>query len=468
MQEDDAPARDLRLVEGVGRSARRCVLVALGILGLAPGCDRDPGEARGGAPAQARSAGSAAPSPAPDDARAQGDAARGKDLVRRFECSRCHFLPEDVGIAERDRSCVGCHRWILDGAPSERGVLDPEAVAGWQQRFRFMRHLPSLARGYYRRAWLERFLVEPTDLRPNLPATMPRLAVTKEQARDIAAYLGQEAPAPDGGVAGGGGESALAGANLERGLALLKEKGCSTCHVMTGVSAPELGSAARSVRALKDAAPLVNLWSGSDLAAVIALAPDLRHARERFDVPTLLTWITDPDAIKRVRPQMPKTPVSAEEARDIAAYLVKAELSPPEARAIPARLPPVNRDVRYDEVAEKVLQRTCRHCHAEPDDALGEGGPGNTGGFGFAPRGLHLAEFEGIAAGSLDDHGERRSVFSKAADGTPLLVRVLLARQAEEAGRPDPEVRGMPLGMPSLTPEEISLVEAWVAQGHPR
>jgi hypothetical protein len=28
-------------------------------------------------------------------------------------------------------------------------------------------------------------------------------------------------------------------------------------------------------------------------------------------------------------------------------------------------------------------------------------------------------------------------------------------------------MRGMPLGYPSLTPEEIQLVESWVAQGRP-
>ena len=58
--------------------------------------------------------------------------------------------------------------------------------------------------------------------------------------------------------------------------------------------------------------------------------------------------------------------------------------------------------------------------------------------------------------------------FEKAGDGTPRLVRALLARRDEEAGHPDALVRGMPLGYPSLSPEEIQLVESWVAQGRPR
>jgi hypothetical protein len=68
----------------------------------------------------------------------------------------------------------------------------------------------------------------------------------------------------------------------------------------------------------------------------------------------------------------------------------------------------------------------------------------------------------------LDDRGERRSVFETLDDGTPRLVAALLARAAEEAGQPDPRVRGMPLGLPALPPEDIQLVETWIAQGRPR
>ena len=73
-----------------------------------------------------------------------------------------------------------------------------------------------------------------------------------------------------------------------------------------------------------------------------------------------------------------------------------------------------------------------------------------------------------IAAGLLDTKGERASVFAKLDDGTPRLVAVLLARQKEEAGQPDVRARGMPLGLPSLSPEQIQLVETWVSQGRPR
>jgi hypothetical protein len=63
----------------------------------------------------------------------------------------------------------------------------------------------------------------------------------------------------------------------------------------------------------------------------------------------------------------------------------------------------------------------------------------------------------------------RRSVFAPVQDGTPRLVAHLWARHTEEAGRPVPGIRGMPLGLPALPPEDIQLVvESWIAQGRPR
>jgi hypothetical protein len=68
----------------------------------------------------------------------------------------------------------------------------------------------------------------------------------------------------------------------------------------------------------------------------------------------------------------------------------------------------------------------------------------------------------------LDLKGERMSVFAKTADGTPLLVASLLARQKEEADEVVPDLRGMPLGLPALSAEQVQLVESWVAQGRPQ
>jgi hypothetical protein len=118
-------------------------------------------------------------------------------------------------------------------------------------------------------------------------------------------------------------------------------------------------------------------------------------------------------------------------------------------------------------VSKKVLHKICWHCHSQPDFARGDGGPGNTGGFGFTARKLDLSSYESIASGYLSRGGERQSAFSKGTSGEPRLLEVLLARQREERGIIG-DVRGMPLGLPPLSAEDIQLVETWIAQGHPR
>ena len=122
----------------------------------------------------------------------------------------------------------------------------------------------------------------------------------------------------------------------------------------------------------------------------------------------------------------------------------------------------------FKEVDEKVFHRTCWHCHSEPDYAIGDGGPGNSGGLGFKPRGLNLSDYSGIAAGYVDDKGERSSIFAKDEQNVPRIVKALLARHDEESGAETGPVRGMPLGYDPLSPEEIQLVESWVVQGRPQ
>jgi hypothetical protein len=159
--------------------------------------------------------------------------------------------------------------------------------------------------------------------------------------------------------------------------------------------------------------------------------------------------------------------LSLREARDIARYVMTAELAKETAPKLAPRLPLLERRVTYEEVSQKVFRKTCWHCHAEPDYGIGDGGPGNTGGFGFKPRGLSLADYEGIASGYVDDKGERQSVFALTKEGMPRLVGSLVARRDEMAGYSSPSIRGMPLGLPPLEPEEIQLVESWIAQGRP-
>jgi hypothetical protein len=163
---------------------------------------------------------------------------------------------------------------------------------------------------------------------------------------------------------------------------------------------------------------------------------------------------------------MPPPGLTASERADVAAAIMDAPLAPRAAPPVPERLPILERPVRFREVQERVFSRTCWHCHSDPDFARGDGGAGNTGGFGYAGRGVSLLDYGGVQSGYVADDGERRSLFADD-DGVPHLVRVLMARHREARGEVQPGVTGMPLGLPPLTLEEIQLVETWIAQGRP-
>jgi cytochrome c2 len=277
---------------------------------------------------------------------------------------------------------------------------------------------------------------------------MPRLPVTDADARDIAAYL---VPTEDPVRERAQDASLLAHADGDRGRALLESKGCGSCHWMTGV--PPFASQPQVVVA--------------DASRAMTLAPDLRYTRDRTTAAKVIRWIKSPKDVK-ADTLMPTTPLRDDEIVDIAAYVLGAPLAPLPHREAPHLLPNLDRPVLYAEVRDKVFNRTCWHCHADPDLERGDIGPGNGGGFGFEPRRLDLATYEGIFAGTVDRDGERRSIFAPMADGTPRLVAVLLARHLEEAGGADSAVRGMPLGLPALSLEDIQLVTTWIAQGRRR
>ena len=371
---------------------------------------------------------------------AAGDVAHGKKLVEEFECSRCH---DGTGAlsAPPEKHCVRCHQDILSG----KFKAPAAALAKWRPNVARLRDVPSLVSvgKRLRPEWIARFILEPHDLRPNLVQNMPRLKLTKEQARDIASYLtdGQRTPA--------GGPSVDAG-DAATGRELFESKGCGTCHLFGGVGA---------------LATTPKLNEGSDdQKRAVTLAPDLRFARDRVRRDRIVEWILDPKAVKPDTLMTP-SPLSAREAKSIAAFILTADLEELKPPAVPERLAVLKRKVSFDEVNEKVFMRTCRHCHGDADALLGDGGPGNTGGFGFKPRGVNFSHLRGVMSGRINDAGERESLFAPLQDGTPRLVAALLSRHSEQAGRPNAEVRGMPLSLPALPAEDIQLVESWIAQG---
>lgn len=367
----------------------------------------------------------------------------GARLVAELECNRCHDGTGTLA-AKLNQDCSRCHRDILQG----KLVAEPNALAAWQVRIRHFVDVPPLTftAVKFRRSWLESYLLEPHDLRPGLEESMPRLALTQEQAAQVSAYLA----GADGDVPA---LTTPPPALLERGRKLLDTKGCGTCHRMTGVAPLEVS-------------PLPYALPRDRMLRALRLAPDLRFARERLRPGYLERWLTNPIA---VAPDavMPNPELTPKEVRAITAYLLAAPLSLPKPKQF-TRLPLLTRRVPFSEVQERVFRDTCWHCHSEPDYAIGDGGPGNTGGFGFPGKGINLAQHEGVLAGYTDGSGERKSLFLRESPGTePRLIAALLARHAEESGNPVPGVRGMPLALPALPAEQIQLVESWIAQGRP-
>jgi cytochrome c2 len=370
-----------------------------------------------------------------------GDPERGRALVAELQCNRCH---DGTGHTEAqlDKHCVRCHQRIVDGTFK----ADADTLAKWQPIVRDLTEAPSLesAGKRFRRGWLESFLVQPHDIRPKLVATMPRLAITREQARDVAAHLARDVvPA-----------APFAPGDAERGRRLLESKGCGTCHKLTGAPAPLAASA------------IPTEIDAKQMARAMTLAPDLRFARDRSTPSAAAAWIADPKSVSSDA-SMPKIPLGPNDPRDIVTYLFTVKLSDQRPAAF-KRLPPLDRPVKFEEVNKKVFHKTCWHCHSEPDFAIGDGGPGNSGGFGFKPRGVDLSSYQAISSGYLTDDGSRKSLFVPAKSGLPRMVDALVARHAEEAGAATGELRGMPLGLPALTAEEIQLVESWISQGRPK
>jgi mono/diheme cytochrome c family protein len=207
---------------------RRLALLALGTLALAA-CDRDTDLAAEPA-SSARAptsvaAPNAVPHPTSPPIASVGDASRGRALVEKHECNRCH---DATGLEPTvlEKHCFHCHERIMTGTVHAA----PATIAKWKRTVAPLRVAPTL-RGAIRRfssEWLESYLVEPHDLRPALPSTMPRLGLGREQARDIVAYLATQEPQAKSGVA----RPPAREGRVVAGKRLLADKKCASCHAI--------------------------------------------------------------------------------------------------------------------------------------------------------------------------------------------------------------------------------------------
>jgi cytochrome c2 len=371
--------------------------------------------------------------------------AEGRRALQRYGCASCHQVP---GVrASRASNCVGCHQEIIARPPSGLGR------APHVEHYLHAPDLRMIARRL-RDEYLLSFVRDPHDVRPRLEETMPRLPVTEEDARLIVQFLRQSAgdvtipssPAP-------------ARSNVTRGREVFANSGCPTCH--------EIGNLDFGIRLPPEAL--------MGLGRPAYEAPNLRFARERLTPDIALQWILNPRLIDP-ETQMPHPELSRTDAIAVRDFIFLTDVG----NAVPAPRAPaanelrmVSRRVRFPEV-RRIFQRSCIHCHAHAN------GTGTSTAFGFEQSSLDLSTVEGTRAGSELPDGTHRSVIAPDESGVPPLVSRLLRRHAEAARdlttvRADPlfpitrerpsERVGMPLGLPPVSIDDISVIATWIQQG---
>ena len=346
------------------------------------------------------------------------------------DCARCHDLPAREPL-DRTESCVGCHAWII------KVSQHPEARAAAMQVFpkweRYEKNtrsyltMPDLAAGMARLdpAWMRGWLADPHDVRPSLPETMPRFALDTAQLDALQALFASHtatvpvSPAPTA-------------ARAQRGEALFTERGCVGCHA----------------------------FGGRHVLAALPSAPDLQHTRARMKPDMVAAWIRDPQAVAPTA-QMPALSLVEDDILALRDYLLLADPKAPPAPPLGPPPKPLERPVAWAEVEERVFGRICVHCHMDPAQNEGRAGPGNDGGFGFPATGIELQTVDGVVAVAdrIAESLLRRRIEAH---------RDIVGVGHSPASLERPAKPGMPLGLPPLSDDDISLVLGWIAQGMPR
>lgn len=206
------------------------------------------------------------------------------EILSRHQCSSCHSVESVFGAAVVSDA---------DAPPPERTCTRARAAAEGQGYC----HVPTLASmERFRARWLRAFLEAPSDVRPNLAEQMINHDLTPAELDAL--ILGWRAAADDPEPAAPPPEA------LARGEALYEQKQCGACH--------QFGTR--------------GLTPGEATDRQRALAPDLQHTRLRLTLATVEQFILQPTSVKPTT-EMPRTPVSADEARALAELIYFA--SPP-------------------------------------------------------------------------------------------------------------------------------------------
>jgi mono/diheme cytochrome c family protein len=416
----------------------------------------------------AAAAAAAADSPTPAPAPAPAPARNARRILMHSECGRCHGVAA-LGLpsAPRVKSCADCHAWIHGTRDdADERARQARIYPLWNQYVHNVKSylaVPDLASAGARLdpAWVSAFLREPVKIRPGLAESMIRTPLAPADADAVAAFLRASAP-PLRGLAAEAAALPVSARpeDVAGGERLYAKLLCASCHALGARAA----------------------------APGIPEAPDLAHARRRMRPGDIAAFIADPAAFGGSGAQrMPSYGLTARDAARLRDFLLAAPLSPappaaaaaPEVESDPAQLPLLERRVTWKEVNDRVFAAVCAHCHSDGKLTDGDGGPGNTGGLGYAGAGVDLGSFQGLLRGARRPGGRRVSllVAEPGASQPPLLARLYRrvrehaaerAAAATIAGAAAPGAGpGMPLGQPALDAERLQLVRSWIAQGAP-
>lgn len=408
------------------------------------------------------------PFPAAERERAIAD---GRAVLAKHECTRCHVI-DDLPPGARPLHCTGCHIFLKGLDPDKRQYKEIAAKYGegiiqrYQRNIVHLRDVPDLSviAKRLRPEWIAAFLAEPFDVRPVLTESMIRHKLGPDDARAVVRYFAAKADVHDPYAAPAAPEPTPARPTLARvnaGRAVFLEKGCGRCHtfgnVPFGASRAELEASTKTT----------------------LLAPNLRFVRDRMRPDVVAKWIVAPGSVQP-RASMPAQTVSEAELSKLLDFLFFGD---PELGGIDAPVldvPPAAHPVSWEEVKERVFGKVCVHCHM--NDYEKDKGPGNKGGFGYAGVGLAMRTYETLVWGAVDPRtNERYSVLEpRPGERTAPVVAALLRRRLEAARDQVPAfedherphfdtgaLMGMPLGLPSMTDEEIGIVARWIADGCP-
>jgi cytochrome c2 len=406
------------------------------------------------------------------DPKTKADAiAAGRDVLVKNECRRCHEI-DDLPAPVRPNYCTSCHEFLNGLKPGERQFVEISKKYGAGILERYQRNIVHLIKvpnltGLGRRVradYVASFLAQPYDQRPTLEESMIRHHLSDADIHAIARYFAAvvDAPdpyAPDTKPPDLGHKDP---ARVEKGKKLFLERGCPACHTFgnldTGVP-----------RAALEGARSAN-----------SLAPNLRFANERTRPDVIVAWLMNPAQITPGT-LMPPSGLTREDAELIRDFLFfgDPQLHPTPATLVPAPPKLLDRPVPYEEMKSRTLGKVCVHCHM--NDFEKDTGPGNKGGFGYKGIGLAMRTYEALVNGAVGADGKRYSVLvPKKGDTLAPVLTAMLQRRIEEQRdhvpafedyeRPAyPKVPdaplGMPMGLPSMTDEEISILATWIAQG---